>query len=279
MAFSVGLNRKEPAQLPALRAFLTKCAIGMLALAALTGAALLLHANLATVGLLYLLTIVLAALQWGFALATVLSVVAVVCQCYFFVPPIHTFFIADAQNYFALAVFEFSALLVSRLSAREQNSARDAGMQRNNAAMLYELSRKTLQLDPHKPPGSQLVLLVKEIFSVDAVAIFDLDLDTIDVLGSFPLDAEEMARNTCHFGMNQDYEDLALSRRVLRRGTAPAGALLLGGQLNPLTINAIASLLSITFERYPSPLRQTGAEEMHQAEHLDTTTSEVSPKR
>jgi hypothetical protein len=164
MAFPGRLNRKETACLSAPLGFLGRSALGILALALLTAAALLLHANISTVGLLYFLSIVLVALHWGFWQATVLSAVAVLLQCYFFIPPIYSLYIADTQNYVALAVFEFSALLVSRLSAKEQSNARDANAQRRSMAMLYELSRRTLQLDLDQPPGFQLLHLVKEIF-------------------------------------------------------------------------------------------------------------------
>jgi two-component system, OmpR family, sensor histidine kinase KdpD len=271
MAFAGRLNRQETARLHALLDFLAKSALGILGLAVLTAAALLLHLNLATVGLLYFLSVVLVALRWGFWQATVLSAVAVLCQCYFFVLPIYSWYIEDPHSYIALGVFEFSALLVSRLSAREQSHARDAETQRRTMAMLYELSRRSLQLDLHQPPGSQLLRLVREIFGLEAVAIFDSDLDTINVSGAFPMDAEEMARNTCYFEINQDYEDMDFSRRVLHLGSAPIGALLIGGKLNPLTADAIASLVSITFDRYRSFASETKAEAAHQSEQLRTT--------
>jgi two-component system, OmpR family, sensor histidine kinase KdpD len=271
MAFAGRLNRQETARLHALLDFLAKSALGILGLAVLTAAALLLHLNLATVGLLYFLSVVLVALRWGFWQATVLSAVAVLCQCYFFVPPIYSWYIEDPHSYVALGVFEFSALLVSRLSAREQSHAQDAETQRRTMAMLYELSRRSLQLDLHQPPGSQLLRLVREIFGLEAVAVFDSDLDTINVSGAFPMDAEEMARNTCYFEINQDYEDMDFSRRVLHLGSAPIGALLIGGKLNPLTADAIASLVSITFDRYRSFASETKAEAAHQSEQLRTT--------
>jgi two-component system, OmpR family, sensor histidine kinase KdpD len=265
------LTRKETERLHALLGFLRKSALGVLGLAVLTAAALLLHLNLATIGPLYLLSIVVVALHWGFWQATVVSAVAVVCECYFFVPPVFSFDVADAESYLALIVFECSALIVSRLSAREQRNARDAEFQRRNLAQLYELSRKTQQLDLQQPPGFQLLHLIRELFAVGAVAIFDSDLDTIDVFGSFPSDAKELARNTCYFEVNQDYEDVDLSRRVLRLGTAPIGALLIGGRLNPLTVDAVASLVSITFDRYRSFVSETRAAAAHQTEQLRTT--------
>ena len=271
MTFAGSLNRKETEHLHALLNFLAKSALGILGFGALTAGALLLHLNLATVGPLYLLAIVVVALHWGFWQATVVSAVAVLCECYFFVPPVFSFDIADAESYLALIVFEFCALIVSRLSAREQRNAREAEVQRRSMEMLYELSRRTQQLDLLQPPGSQLLHLVRELFAVDAVAIFDSDLDTIDVFGSFPSDAGEMARNTCYFEVNQDYNGLDLSRRVLRLGMAPIGALLIGGRLNPLTVDAIASLVSITFDRYRSFASETKAAAAHQSEQLRTT--------
>src|SRR3984957_3368402 len=271
MAFAGRLHSKETARLSALGGFLAESALGICGLAALTSGALLLHANLSTVGLLYFLSIVLVALHWGFWQATMLSVVAVLCQCYFFVPPAYSWSVADPQSYVALGVFEFSALLVSRLSAREQSNARDANDQKRDMAMLYELSRRTQQLDLHQPPAAQILHLVREIFGLESIAIFDSDLDTIEVFGPFPLDAKEMARNTCYFEMNRDYDDLDFSRRVLRLGTAPIGALLIGAKLNPLTVDALASMISITFDRYRSFASETKAAAAHQTEQLRTT--------
>lgn len=270
-AFSGTLSKRETARLAALPRFLAKSGAGILGLGILTTSALLLHWDLATIAPLYFLGIVLAALKWGFWQATVISAIAVVCECYFFIPPAFSFDVADTKSYVSLLVFEVSALLVSRLSASEQSNARDAEAQRRSMSRLYELSSRTQQLDLHRPPGSQLVNLVKELFAVDAIAIFDSDLGTIDMFGSFPLDAGEMARNTCYFEVNHDYEDLDFSRRVLRLGTAPIGALLIGGSVNPLTVDAIASLVSITFDRYRSFASETRAAAAHQTEQLRTT--------
>jgi two-component system sensor histidine kinase KdpD len=271
MKLSARPSRKEMEHLYVLFHFLRKSALGILGLAVLTAAALLLHLNLATVGPLYLLAIVVVALHWGFWQATVVSGVAVLCECYFFVPPVFSFDIADAESYLALIVFEFSALIVSRLSAREKSNAREAEIQRKILGKLYELSRRTQQLDLLQPPGFQLLHLIRELFAVDAVAIFDSELNTIDVFGSFPADAGEMCRNTCYFEVNQDYEDLGFSRRVLLLATAPIGALLIGGRTNPLTVDAIASLVAITFDRYRSFASETKAAAAHQTEQLRTT--------
>jgi len=75
-----------------------------------------LHFNLSTAGSIDLLIVVLTALRFGFWEATGSSVAAIACLDYFFAPPIHSFHVADPQNWVALASFEFTALIVSRFS-------------------------------------------------------------------------------------------------------------------------------------------------------------------
>src|SRR5262249_31216000 len=128
-AFPAKLSKKETKRLAAALRFLAKSGVDILGLGILTSCALLLHWDLATIAPLYFLWIVLAALKWGFWQATVISAVAVVCECYFFIPPAFSFDVADTRSYVSLIVFELSALLVSRLSASEQTNARDAEIQ------------------------------------------------------------------------------------------------------------------------------------------------------
>src|SRR5580692_6463245 len=161
IAFSGRFNRKDTVRPFALPRFLAKSAMGILVLGLLTCSGLLLHWNLATVGPLFFLSIVLAALYWGFWQATIVSAVAVLCECYFFIPPVFSFDVADAKGYLALIVFECSALIVSRLSAREQRNAREAEFKLQRVAMLYELSCGTQRLDLRQPPGLHLLQLIR----------------------------------------------------------------------------------------------------------------------
>jgi K+-sensing histidine kinase KdpD len=61
-----------------------------------------------------------------------------VCFNFVFIPPIHTFTIADPQNWVALAVFFITALTVGQLSARARRRAREAEAQRSEIKRLYE---------------------------------------------------------------------------------------------------------------------------------------------
>ena len=70
----------------------------------------------------------------------------------------------------------FTALLVSRLSARVTEHAKEAESWGGQMHDLYEFTRRTLQMNLHVEPGPQLAELVHEIFALEAVVVFDADL-------------------------------------------------------------------------------------------------------
>jgi K+-sensing histidine kinase KdpD len=81
--------------------------------------------SFAFTGFLYLVIVVLAATYGGFWQATIISVAAVGCLNYFFIPPIFSFENSPA-NWVALGAFEFTALVISRLSRQAQLQALEA---------------------------------------------------------------------------------------------------------------------------------------------------------
>lgn len=96
------------------------------------------HINSTTVALAFLLVVLFAAIRWGSRPAILASVLGVICFNFFFIPPIHTFVIADPQNWVALAVFFITALTVGQLSAQARRRAREAEAQRSEINRLYE---------------------------------------------------------------------------------------------------------------------------------------------
>jgi two-component system, OmpR family, sensor histidine kinase KdpD len=251
--------------------FLVQCAVGVLAVDLLTQLGLLVHINLSTSGLLYLLTVVLVALSCGFWQASVVSGAALLCQWYYFVPPAHTWRVTDPGNYVEMFVFACTALVVSRLSSKAEQHARQAERQRAEMEMLYDLTRKTLLFDLHQSPAAKLVEVIVRTFCIDAIAIFDASRGSIDSWGVWQRDPRELTESTYQLGMDQDDQSLRVFRRVLRLGSVPIGAMLLRGDVAPLTMDAIASLASITFDRYRSFSNETRAEAAHQSEQLRTT--------
>jgi K+-sensing histidine kinase KdpD len=91
-------------------------------LAAVTGAIELLktHVPVLSLGVLYLFAVLPVAVVWGLAYAIPVSIAGMAAFNFLFLPPLYTFTLADSRNWFALAVFLVTAMVVSELAARSR---------------------------------------------------------------------------------------------------------------------------------------------------------------
>jgi len=227
-----------------------------------------LHFNPAPVGFLFLLVVVCEAITCGFWQASVVSILACACLDFFFYPPLLRFTVNDPQDWVALGAFEISALLVSRLSSREQLQTREANLQRASMEQLYELSRCTLLINLHQPPGPQLTHLIQRIFLLDAVAIFNVESGECDTAGVWGEDERNLAKE-CYLAQADDEDKITrTSRRLLKTGADSIGAIAIRGNLEPLVANALASLTAITLERCVVFAKESQIEAAHQSERL-----------
>lgn len=248
---------------------LTKqCAIGCSAIATLTFIAYQEHVTVATAGFIYLLVVLVASLSYGIWQATFLSVVAASCLNYFFIPPVLSFSVSDERDWIALVSFQICALLVTRLSSREQKIARDANYQRTEMEKLYELSRGILLFDLHTPPGPQLVRLIRNTFQVNDVAIFDANLALLNHEGTWSKEEQKIAKTAYLTDRNEDDRDTSITQRVIRIATVSNGAMAICGEIDPLIANSIASLAAIAFERHRSYEKESDAVNSKQTEQL-----------
>ena len=247
MANSVVLGSTQlTRRLRTLAQCLTACAI----LALLTYFGFTLQINLLTIGLLYLLIVVAVASLCGFWQASLISLLAVACLDYFFLPPIFHFDVADPQDWVALATFEATALAISRLHGRERRVAREAAIHREGMEQLYELSRSSLLLDLRQPPGPQLAVLIHRIFDARAVALFDMNLSRQDRMGNWDLGEEDLAKECYLRDASHDDSSTLTWQRVLRAGPGSVGALVVRGKLSSLVVDALASLAAIAIDRH-----------------------------
>lgn len=163
------------------------------------------------------------------------------------------------------------ALIVGHLTSRAAFFVTKSQANRLEAEKLYEFTYSSSLIDLHKKPGPQLAVLVQSLFDVEAVAIFDADLNEVYIVGEWLANSENMVRNIYVFGTVSDDRETGLIRRVLRIADLPIGALLLRGGTSKLTSDAIASLIAITFDRYHALANETRIENARQAEQLRTT--------
>jgi two-component system sensor histidine kinase KdpD len=239
-----------------------------LLLAIFTYAGFILHVKLMTISLCYLLLILTAAALYGFWQATILSLVAVLCLDYYFLPPIFHFNLDDPMDWVALAEFELTALVVSRLSAKELGNAREAERHRAVMEKLYELSRNSLLLDMRQAPGPQLAVMIQRLFQVHAVSLFDANLIRQDSTGAWDESEENLAREGYLRNLSTDDPATQTSLRILQNGSGPVGALAVRGELTPLVVDALASLASLAIERHQSLAREENAEMTSRSEQL-----------
>ena len=255
--------------------FALECALGILAVVLVAALAHWSGWLMPVAVLLYLLIVVPTALLCGFWQAVIVSLSAVLVHGYFTTrqAPLHGLRnpAADPVNSVTLLAFVLVALVVSRLSARVTGHAKEAESWGGQMHDLYEFTRRTLQMNLHMEPGPQLAELVHEIFALEAVAVFDADLHRVYQAGIWSVDPEELARNVYYFETSDDDPETGLGRRVVRLGTVLVGSLVMRGETSPLTNNAIASLIAITFDRYRAFANESRIETERRTEQLRST--------
>ena len=221
--------------------------------------------------LLYLLVVIPTALLCGFWQAAIVSLTAVVAQSWLSARQPELALAANPASWITLVVFVLAALTVSWLSSRITEHARQAESRGGQMEALYELTRSTLEMNLHMEPGPQLAELVHEIFDLEAVAVFDADLHEVYQAGYWNVDPQEMVQNVYYFETSDDDAETGIGRRVVRLGAAPIGSLVLRGGTSPLTNNAIASLIAITFDRYRAFANESRIETERRTEQLRAT--------
>jgi two-component system, OmpR family, sensor histidine kinase KdpD len=231
-----------------------------------------LHLNLSAASSISLLLIVMTALRFGFWPASGASVVAAICLDYFFTSPILSFQITDPQNWIALASFEFTALVISRLSIQVQDHMKKAVLHRRDAERLYELSHSLLTLNRQHPPGPQIVELIIRHIDLDSTAIFDSTFARSDCAGGHHIENQQRVRDAYLTNVSHDDHESREWLRILHTGSRPIGAIVLcGGNLNPIMVDAITSLVATALERFRSFEKESHAEAIRYAEQLRKT--------
>ena len=105
--------------------------------------------NSTTVSLAMLLVVLFVAATWGSRPAIVVSVFAVLCLNFFFLPPVHTLDIAQPENWIALIAFWITAVTAGELSARVARRAAEAEAARREIERLYDELRSAFERASH----------------------------------------------------------------------------------------------------------------------------------
>jgi K+-sensing histidine kinase KdpD len=132
-----------------VRRVLSGLAAGVVLLAAVTGAIELLkcHVPVLSLGVLYLFAVLPVAVLWGLAYAIAVSIASMAAFNFLFLPPLYTFTLADSRNWFALAAFVVTAVVVSELAARSRRQARESALLAEIATSLLRRGEVSTELD------------------------------------------------------------------------------------------------------------------------------------
>ena len=85
--------------------------------------------------MLYLFAVLPVAAIWGLPFAIPVSIVSMLAFNWFFLPPKHTFRLADSENWVALAVYLVTAISVSALAAARAGGRTEAEQRRREATL------------------------------------------------------------------------------------------------------------------------------------------------
>ena len=98
-----------------------------------------------SLGALYIVVVLAAAVLWGLQYAVAVSVVSLLVFNWFFLPPVHTFALDDGSNWTALLVYLVTAVVTSELAARMRRRAAEAERRERDAALLADLAARLLE--------------------------------------------------------------------------------------------------------------------------------------
>jgi two-component system, OmpR family, sensor histidine kinase KdpD len=119
-------------------------ALGSVALCTLSVYPLKSVAPAVSLGVVYLLAVIVVSTFWGFRLGLFTAFASAVAFNFFHIPPVGRFTIAEAQNWVALAVFFVTAAIASSLAELARSRAQDAEARRREADLMAELARVLL---------------------------------------------------------------------------------------------------------------------------------------
>ena len=207
--------------------------------------------NPTTVALSFLLVVLAVASRWGLTIAITTSVVATLAFNYYFLPPVHTFTIADTQNWVALLAFLVSAILASRLSERARRETENANRRRKEVERLYSLSQQLLSTENFLELNNSIPLFVRDAFRLTEAAMFLPKRNEVYRTGiEHPELSDEELRAVSVRGELLINSEQLISIVPLRIGARPVGSLgLEGAHLSRETLEAVGSLIAISIER------------------------------
>jgi two-component system sensor histidine kinase KdpD len=169
-----------------------------------------------SLGVLYIFAVLPIAVGYGLPLAVAVSVASMLAFNWFELPPVHSFTLAQSENWFALAVYLATSLVVSELAARVRRRASAAEQRERESALLAELATELLG-------GSELDRAELDAIAARAARVLGVESAEIELgpqhrppsgYSPHPLEAAQRAVGTLYTPDGSD-ADVAARHRFL----------------------------------------------------------------
>jgi two-component system sensor histidine kinase KdpD len=157
-----------------------------------------------SLGVLYLLAVLLVSTFWGLRLGLATSVAAALAFNFFHIPPTGRFTIADPEDWVALLVFLVAAVVASSLSELARQRADEAEQRRREADLAAELARLLLGSPEPRSVLAPAAKRIADALQIDSAAVVLERVEGDDRRAAVPLGqigtllvpapAEEVAR-------------------------------------------------------------------------------------
>jgi two-component system sensor histidine kinase KdpD len=214
----------------------------LVAVGVATGAIELLkaHVPVLSLGALYIFAVLPVAIVWGLAWAVAVSLASMLAFNVLFLPPLYSVTLADSRNWFALAVFLVTAVVVSELAARSRRQARESALLARIASSLLERGSVGDELERIAAEAAQAL-------QVEAARI-ELGVDGAPAADAYPLAAA--GRRVGTIRLERPRQGSARTRRRL--------------------LPALASLLGVAIDRERLAREAVEAEALRRSDALKT---------
>lgn len=204
-----------------------------------------------TVILTFLLSVLIASTVWGLGVSVFMSLAAMLCVDYFFLPPIGTLNINDPEDWVSLFAFLVTAVIGSELSARARRQAHEANRQRNEVSRLYEFSQSLLSAQTPLDLFNEIPTRIVQLFEARSAALYLPGKETIYRSGIDVPELDAAQLKAIHAaGYFETDVNLRRSYCPVRLRTQMIGSFGISGSVvSKRTLEAIATLIAAAIDR------------------------------
>jgi len=229
---------------------LIRTVLGYLLIGLITFVCYRLRLNLSVTGFVYLMVVVLQSRVANFASSAAVSLVAVLCLGFFFVPPLFSFEVTNPLDILALISFLTTGLVITRLTTRVREEAAISDHQRRLVDRQYQLAQSLLALDPETTGLARSIELFQDVLGVRAVCLFDAAKAEIHCAGNSAKSLADQTRAVYFSGRDREDVDSGILIRCLRAAGKTIGAIGLEGLRDPqLTAGHLCAMAAAMLER------------------------------